>query len=243
MNSISVRRQEYKYFINNADIAVIRGLIQNTMILDNYADSDTRHYRVTSLYFDSFDDSDLDEKLDGILDRKKYRIRIYNDNSSTVKLEVKKKNGTVISKDSTLITQQSADCLINGRSEQIREKNNVINLLIAKIKSDGYRPKVIVEYDREAYFLPYGDIRLTFDKNLRTYNFQHNIFDLSKSSSLPVFLDNMQIMELKFSIPLPEYISKALSTVSLTRCSISKYVMCQRFSDGSKWRDELGAPF
>jgi hypothetical protein len=89
----------------------------------------------------------------------------------------------------------------------------------------------------------FGDIRVTFDKNLMTYNSQCDLFHLSEVVNTSVFLDNMQIMEVKFRLPLPTYVSKVLSLVPLVRCRISKYVLCQRFSDYTKWRDELTPPF
>ena len=78
MSILNVRRQEYKYFVNNADMYILRTLINKVMNLDPHADSVTKQYKVTSLYFDTPVDRDLDEKLDGLLEREKHRVRIYN---------------------------------------------------------------------------------------------------------------------------------------------------------------------
>lgn len=242
MNIFNVRREEYKYYINNADIYTLKHLISRVMSIDAYADPIKNHYTVTSLYFDTCFDNDLDEKLDGLLEREKIRLRIYNSEHSTIKLEVKKRNGTVISKDSFSISKNTAINLINNNFDLIDEDGG-INSILVKLKLKGYQPRVVVEYDREAYFLPYGNIRVTFDKNPRTYNTNCDLFDLKNTASTPIFLDNSQILEVKFSMPLPENIKNILSLVPLIRCSISKYVLSQRYSDHSQWRDHLISPF
>ena len=178
-----------------------------------------------------------------MLEREKHRVRIYNNEDSTIKLETKKRNGTVISKDSVAITKNDAINLVNNKLDQLDDNSDMVNSILAKLKSNGYQPRVVVEYDREAYFLPYGDIRITFDKNLRTYNTYHDLFRLQNMTNTSVFLDNSQILEVKFGMPLPEHIKGILSLVPLVRCSISKYVLCQRFSDYNQWRDQLTAPF
>ena len=45
----------------------------------------TGQYMIRSLYFDSYDDRALKEKLDGVRDRDKYRIRYYNLDTSLPK--------------------------------------------------------------------------------------------------------------------------------------------------------------
>ena len=50
-----------------------------------------------------------------------------------------------------------------------------------------YKPKVIVEYEREAYFLPYNNIRITFDKNLNTYNNFTDFNYIDKGTCVPSY--------------------------------------------------------
>ena len=63
--------------------------------------------------------------------------------------------------------------------------------------SEAYKPRVIVEYERQAYYLPYGNIRITFDKNLRTFNNHTNLFELNNAAMSPIFLNNNQVLEVK----------------------------------------------
>ena len=53
--------------------------------------------------------------------------------------------------------------------------------------------------------MPYGNIRITFDPNLRTYNSNKNFLNDTKSST-PIFYDKIDILEVKYSLPLPEHL-------------------------------------
>ncbi|MBN4080085.1 NAD-dependent epimerase/dehydratase family protein [Beggiatoa alba] len=73
----------------------------------------------------------------------------------------------------------------------------------------------------------------SIDKNLRTYNAYTDLLNLEKHPNSPIFLNNDQILEVKFSEPLPPFLNNVLSSFSLIRCSISKYVLSQRYTDYS----------
>ena len=118
----------------------------------------------------------------------------------------------------------------------------IMNNSFIKLKAEGYKVKNIVEYDREAYYLPYGNIRITFDLNLRTYNTDTN-FNKISNSSIKILPNNTNILEVKFSLPLPDYLKNLLSKTIATRCSISKFVMGQKFMNFSPWNDNITEPF
>ena len=243
MNTLRVKRQEYKYFINNADMYKLSTVLNSLMKLDKHADSKTKEYMVTSLYFETPDDDDLDEKIDGVLIREKHRLRFYNHNHSIIKLETKKKNGFVITKDSAQIKIANALDLSAGCYYPDEFEDGLAKLITTKLKSKAYRPRVIVEYDRQAYYLPYGDIRITFDKNLRTYNTYTNLLKLNDISKSPVFLNNNQILEIKFGVKLPSYLKDVLETIPSIRSSISKYALCQRFINHDPRKDYIVPSF
>jgi hypothetical protein len=242
VSTLNIKRQEYKYFINNADMHKLSNILNSLMKLDEHADLKTKEYTVTSLYFETPNDDDLNEKLDGLLVREKHRMRLYNHNS-IVKLETKKRNGTVIAKNSVQIEMNDAINLSNGCYNHDNFDNELAKLILIKLKSNAYKPRVIVEYDRQAYYLPYGEIRITFDKNLRTYNTHTDLFNLKDVAKSPVFLNNNQILEIKFSVGLPSYLTNALETISSIRSSISKYALCQRFVDHDPRKDYIVPPF
>ena len=99
-----------------------------------------KKYREYEVDFKRFS-HDLNEKLDGLLVREKHRMRLYNHNS-IVKLETKKRNGTVIAKNSVQIEMNDAINLINGCYNYDNFDNELAKLIIIKLKSKQLKNKV-----------------------------------------------------------------------------------------------------
>ena len=74
-------RHEVKYIISSGDAAAARASLSGVAQLDPHA-REKGYYLVRSLYFDDPLDTALYEKLDGVNERKKFRIRYYNDDLS-----------------------------------------------------------------------------------------------------------------------------------------------------------------
>ena len=97
-------RHELKYLITPAELTVLRNTLAPLMQLDQ-----GHEYLIRSLYFDTINDDALEEKIAGVGNRKKYRIRIYNFSDRVIKLECKSKYGDLISKQSVSIPRELAD--------------------------------------------------------------------------------------------------------------------------------------
>ena len=154
----------------------------------------------------------------------------------------KKKIENVIEKKSEIININAAQDLIKGNFDVLKCKTEFLKRSYITLKSRGFRAKNISEYDREAYYLPYGNIRITFDLNLRTYNSDTNFFEL-KNKPTPIFFDKINILEIKFSSPLPDHLKYLLSKIVAKRCAISKYVLGQKYINFSPWQDKISEPF
>ena len=238
-----VIRQEYKYFINNEELLFLRASLARVMKLDSYCNSPERNYLVSSIYFDTPYNDDLEDKQAGILSREKFRIRTYDKQISTIKIESKQRIDTAIHKTSSVLSLEDAGEIIKGEYACLKRSNDeFLNELYTKLKAKYYKPSIIVNYNREAYLLPYGNIRITFDLNLRTEFSNIDFFSVDHSSA-PVFLDGMQILEVKFSSALPSYITEILSRITAKRSAISKFVLGQKYTDHSPTRDRIFAPF
>ncbi len=234
--NINVKRQELKYLVTDGALAIIRQRIKNLMSLDENADTPT--YTISTLYFDTLFDDDLHEKLSGILTRKKHRIRIYDNSDSVIKFETKHKNGDLVYKESTNISTDMTKKLIEADySEMLYSGSDHLRRCYSQFLINGYRPVTIVEYDREAYTLPYGNIRITFDKNLRTYNSETNLLS-PLTAKIPTLDQGYQIIEIKFNIPLPSYIIDIMKYSLAIRQSISKYSICRKHLNKYSWQDE-----
>lgn len=223
-------RHELKYYITPAELHVLRSVLTPVMQLDPNG-NENNEYHIRSLYFDTINDDALEEKIAGVGNRKKYRMRIYNFSDKVIKLECKSKYGDLISKQSVSIPRDLAEQLIAGDPEGLqRMRHPLLHDVYREMKTRLLRPAVIVDYVREAYIHPAQDVRITFDKQLRTGLYSHDIFNPAVPT-YPVFDDANEILEVKFNEFLPTYIQSIISGVTAQRSAISKYTWCRRYEN------------
>lgn len=237
MNTNLNYRNELKFFINHHQYFIIRQRLKDLMQPDKHV-GPTGEYHIRSLYFDDINNKALHEKQSGIRDRSKYRIRIYNGNDNIIHFEKKIKFNDYIAKVKEPLTRAMYDQLIAGQLDVLKEGNKpLLNEIHNEMKHNLLRPKVIVDYVREPYVYDNGNVRITFDKNLRTGLHAIDIFDQSLD---PVqAIDNeLIILEVKFDEYIPAFIKIALQLEGLYRQSASKYVICRKFLKYNTWEDQ-----
>ena len=223
-------RHELKYFINPAEMNVLRGVLTPLMQLDPNG-NERNEYHIRSLYFDTINYDALEEKIAGVGNRKKYRIRIYNFSDRVIKLECKSKYGDLISKQSVTIPRELAEQLIAGDPEGLqRMRHPLFHDVYREMKTRLLRPAVIVDYVREAYIHTAEEVRVTFDKQLRTGLFSSDMFNRDLPT-YPVFDDPVEILEVKYDEFLPSYLQSVLSGITAQRSAISKYTWCRRYEN------------
>jgi len=234
MISNDVKRLEVKYFIRSEDVQLIAEILSFVMLPDQNCE-DLNPYKLSSLYYDSHSNSDLREKLDGVLLRRKYRLRFYNNDYEKAKFEIKRKHGYTISKTSISIDQYEINEVINRNYDCLFGGDN--DAEIQDLYLGNYSPKTIVTYERLAFFLPYNQIRVTLDLNLRTHGFAFNLNNnLDKGISLCP--KGHQIIEIKFIDTIPQIILDELSKFFVSRTAISKYSAARLFSDEEQSLDK-----
>lgn len=225
---IAVSRQEYKYYINQKQYYYIKNMLQSFMNRDSHCSS-SGEYRVRSLYFDSANNNDFNDKLSGITSRKKIRLRLYDTSDSVIKAEIKNKYNDYIYKETGLLKRNEADNILLGKYDFLEKVNDeILAKLYIYFKKQYIKPVTIIDYEREAYILPFNNIRITFDKNIRANNYDYNIFDDALLFT-PVIDPGKYILEVKFNQFLPRFISGVLSSCELNRTSISKYCIARYF--------------
>ena len=223
-------RHELKYFITPAEMNVLRGVLTPVMQLDPNG-NENNEYHIRSLYFDTINDRALEEKIAGVGNRKKYRIRIYNFSDKVIKLECKSKYGDLISKQSVTIPRDLCEQLISGDPEGLQcMRHPLFHDMYRAMRTELLRPAVIVDYVREAYIHPAEEVRVTFDKTLRTGLFSHDMFNKT-IPTYPVFDDPVEILEVKYDEFLPAHIQAILSGITAQRSAISKYTWCRRYEN------------
>jgi hypothetical protein len=224
-----VLRHELKYYINYKDYYLLRASIGAVMKRD-YNANESGKYHIRSLYFDDIYERALAEKVAGNDDRCKYRIRIYNYKDDQIKLERKQKHGQFIKKTSIELSRDEYESLIAGDCDfLLNHGSRMAKDVYIKMKTELLRPRVIVDYTREAYVSPIEDVRVTFDIDLKGSTMMSSIFDES-IPCMPVYEHGMMVLEVKFNKYLPESIKCALSSAkAMQRSAISKYVLCRKF--------------
>ena len=223
-------RHELKYHITPAELTVLRGVLAPVMQLDPNG-NENNEYHIRSLYFDTINDDALDEKIAGVGNRKKYRIRIYNFSDRVIKLECKSKYGDLISKQSVSIPRELAEQLIAGDPDGLqRMRHPLFHDVYREMRTRLLRPAVIVDYVREAYIHQAEEVRITFDKQVRTGLYSVDMFN-PQIPTYPVFDDPVEILEVKYDEFLPGYLQSILSGVTAQRSAISKYTWCRRYEN------------
>ena len=228
MDNLSVTRSELKYYISNNECTALVNRLKFVLTPDKHSIPGLGYY-IRSLYFDSYDDECLYEKQSGTMYRKKYRLRIYDTESQSVKFEIKNKWNNQIFKESATITRDSAEKIIEGEYEELlKYENPVLNKAYIEFTLKHYKPKVVIDYDRDAFMSDFFNLRVTLDKNLRSNNTDFDIFS-SDMHTIPVILEGKQILEIKYNECLPDYVKGTIQPISFERCAISKYTLGRKF--------------
>ena len=221
-------RHELKYYINRAELAALRARLTPLMRLDTHC-LGGKPYLIRSLYFDDAYNTAYREKLDGIMQRDKYRIRIYNHSDAVIFLERKRKQGDLIQKSSVRITRRLCEQLMAGDPTGLQTAPDaLLQDMYVQMRTMLLRPVVLVDYLREAYVHPVENTRVTFDTQLRSGLFSNRLFEADLPMISPLDED-LEILEVKFDQNLPAHVAGLLAGISATRSAISKYVLCRRY--------------
>ena len=86
------------------------------------------------------------------------------------------------------------------------------------------RPRVIVDYQREALIYPFGNIRITFDKKLSVCMNTPDMF--SPEAQYSRIYNKEIILEVKFDKYIPESIQAAIHGINAPVQPVSKYMIC-----------------
>lgn len=224
-------RHELKYYINRMEYHLLSHALDQVLERDPNGDPEHNEYHIRSLYFDTYDNAALVDKLSGVKDRDKYRIRIYNFSDKFIRMECKTKVGSLISKRSVPIPKLLAEQLIAGDPTGLeRTRSGLLQDIFREMTLHLLKPVVLVDYVREAYLHPLEEVRITFDKNLRTGLYSHDLFNPRVPTLSPFDHDEM-ILEVKFNREMPPFIRDLLCTYvhSAQNSAISKYCWCRRF--------------
>ncbi|MCR1839177.1 polyphosphate polymerase domain-containing protein [Murimonas intestini] len=218
-----VLRQEKKYLINISQFYKYSNDLCNILSLDEHSDGEG--YLIRSLYFDTLDDKDYEEKEDGVELRRKIRLRNYGPETPFAMLEMKQKQGANQKKRSLRMKREDAKrlsvgdypVLLNYDEPFAAECYSLMNMLC-------YRPKAVITYHRKAFVAKENKIRITFDHHIVGTESCYDIFadQLLENSILDPCL---VVMEVKYNGFLLSYIKDMLRECDSSELSVSKYCL------------------
>ncbi len=221
-----MQRYEMKYLLDGAQADFLRKRLEGHVRLDEYGRT-----TIASLYYDTPDARLVRASLEKPDFKEKLRARSYGlaTESSPVFLELKRKYDGVVYKRRVQSTARQIGRFLAGEdslegSEQIKKELKYFRDFYGTL-----RPACLILYDREAYFEPGGDLRLTLDERPR---YRTEGLTLTESlSGAPLLPPGRSILEIKVQGAMPLWLTAILSEGRIYKSSFSKY--------GEAWKREL----
>ena len=220
-------RHEYKYILSQAQILMEDAKINTIAELDSYV-GEQGYYNIRSLYFDDYEKEETTTIMTRVVQDPLHPIingeNIYGNWIQLFYIHPLKRNCG--------ISLQQCEMLMAGRvPSDIKEDQQVLWKLAYLMETRLMMPKIIVDYDRIPYVYRPGDanVRITFDKNIKSINDTNSFLDLKVGGRgiLPV---GSALMEVKFDDFIPDEIYSLLQLNGLQVSTFSKYYLCRKFA-------------
>ena len=222
MNSES--RYETKYRINYSTYFAIKNAIPSYLRPDLHTKcSAQKRYLVRSLYFDTRDYRFYSEKIHGVSNRIKFRIRTYGSHPADlpdIRVEMKVRIGKLMEKHGAFVTYPEYLRFMKfGIWDSCQDP--VLSEFTRYVHKWNLEPKTLVQYYREGYESRSTEkIRLTFD---------HKISSSSSHVLFPEVIhwrqhrESQVDLEIKHQNEFPYWMSKIIQYYSLKIIPNSKY--------------------
>ena len=219
-------RHELKHVVTMADAVVISSRLSGLLESDRHAGPDGK-YQIRSLYFDTLEDKALYEKINGLPLREKFRIRYYNHDLSFIRLEKKIKHYGMTAKLGETLTETQTRQILAGDYDFLKDSDQpLLREFFLGLHLERLVPRTVVDYWREAFFHPAGNVRITIDSGIRgAIGYSHFLdADLPNADAMD---DGYCILEVKFDEFLPEFIQDAVQLNTCSPTAVSKYAACR----------------
>jgi hypothetical protein len=230
-------RFEHKYIVSKTALDGLRRSLSPFVLCDPYAALKKDHiYTTRSIYLDTPGFAAYREKLEGVMIRRKFRIRGYDvpGEKGRIFLEIKQKANQVGCKYRSQLSYGDLTRLVETREVGryvIPEPSadvaceNARRFLLGMDKGM-MKPAMLVVYDREPFVGKIDPrVRITFDFNLRCAPLP-SLSDLCNDSNLRSVAPGLAIVEIKFDRGYGPWLRSIVDSHGLVRTSVSKYASC-----------------
>ena len=215
-------RHEEKYIIDYRQYGLLLNRVRALMEPDPHSENGA--YVITSLYYDDPKDTALYEKLDGLAEHSKFRVRTYNCSDRVIRLERKDKHGIITHKESAPLSKKELAAL-DGTNTDLTQFDKAYDL-VAQMKTKNQKGTVVVRYKRDAYYHPGTDLRVTFDTDLEALGPDPAALFSANIRGVPVLTKNDVILEIKYGTHPPAFV-RTLLNATCKQLSVSKYALCR----------------
>jgi SPX domain protein involved in polyphosphate accumulation len=228
-------RYELKYVLPLEEVDALLDTIRPHAKPDKYAaeKDGLPIYTIRSVYFDSSMLRLYHEKMDGLRDRRKFRVRIYGSPRAqgTAFMEIKNRRNRQVLKQRAAMTLVDAQRLLRdmARPEDLAlpfAGTKVAEKFCYYCRQWDLQPVVTVSYERVAFVGTRDErVRLTLDCNLRGVDHRGARSLFIERGEEPISVPGM-VLELKFDRLMPVWMRDLLWRFDLRQQSFSKYAQC-----------------
>mgnify|MGYP004444624999 FL=1 len=218
-------RYEMKYVLSDTEALALQQQLKHLLYPDTHGKQQDGSYLIKSLYFDTIDNSAMYEKNDGVLMRRKFRIRYYDNDSSFIRLEKKMKHNNMTAKQQARITRMEYNAIVAGNYDAVGNTHPLVIEFISLCKAEHLVPSVVVEYNRLAFTYPVSDVRITFDRKIRSGMYTKDPIG-NPHAMMDVLDPGLQVLEVKYNEVLPSAVAKVISGIPMRREAVSKFARC-----------------
>ncbi len=215
---VVMKRYEMKYILSPSQTEFLKEQLTGHMVLDKYGLTS-----IASLYYDTPDYRLIRTSIEKPPFKEKIRLRSYGiaTITSPVFLELKRKTEKIVYKRRVSSTIPNVEAFFRGDGEICADGQIAREISYFRDYYKNLVPSCLIIYDRNAYFEPDGDLRLTIDHNPR-----YRIKDLNLTTSMEgisLLPKGYTILEIKVQQAMPLWLSSILAKGEIYKTSFSKY--------------------
>jgi SPX domain protein involved in polyphosphate accumulation len=225
-------RVEDKFFIPDKTVDRFRDEVLRYVERDSFSKRANGGYMVNSVYFDTRELTAYHDKLAGVRNRRKLRVRGYDASEvdAPVFLEIKRKSDMRITKSRAKIARTDLDNLlqtgdVNGILTGKPDDQKAARSFLYYLRRDCMYPMVLIKYEREAFFASAGSpFRMTIDRHVRAAVSRDSGDPFQSANTAEVF-PGRSVIEAKYPARMPGWFATIIDRYELEREAISKYVL------------------
>ena len=217
-------RFETKYRIKILEYYAIKNALPRYMKPDLYTQlKASKRYLVRSLYYDTRDYRMYTEKVDGVCNRIKFRIRTYGTDPlerPDIRVEMKVRKGNAMEKYGCFVSYEGYRQFKENRYWNSSE-DPVLQEFTRYLHKWDLLPKTLVQYDREGFHSRFQDrVRLTFDHRIKSAP-ANDLFPRNPFWRRHYF--SQIVMEIKHQGNMPGWLNHLIQSYHMKVIPNSKY--------------------